>query len=207
MFDIDKFCTQVCDRAYPKYATEDGDTLSLAELERNVEEIKYAEAENERIRKENLTLPPEEQKTFLPVPTEIMLSAYPLRNKWTYKVSDILNVPAPHEVKENLVVVTWRLAGVDRTQLDEFQSGVNFEIIVNASSINALNAFHWALGKQTFGRHDGVRLSDLIGDVEEDEPVSKTMTAHNARAFRVWGLTVNQSVTGMNELFESNSEG
>ena len=147
MFDIQKFCTDVCDKAYPP--TKNGE-----------------------------------------------------ENKWTYKVSDILNVPPPHEVKENLVVVTWRLAGIDRNELDAFQSGTNFEVFVNASSVNALNAFHWALGT-LLPRHNGLRLSDLIGDVEEDEPVSKTM-AHNARAFRVWGLTVNQLVTGMNELFESN---
>ena len=174
MFDIQQFCTDVCDLAYPNYM----------DVERSV---RVGQAELDRLRQEGVE----------------DLSEY-LINKWTYKVTDILNVPAPREVGTNLVVVTWRLAGVDRTQLDEFQSGVNFEIFVNASSINALNAFHWALGKRTFGRHDGVRLSDLIGDVEEDEPVSKTMTTHNARAYRVWGLTVNQSVTGMNELFESN---
>ena len=148
MFNIQEFCTDICDRAYPQEVREGKE------------------------------------------------------NKWTYKVSDILNVPPPHEVKENLVVVTWRLAGIDRNELDGFQSGTNFEVFVNASSVKALNAFHWGLGQQVRVMN-GVRLSDLIGDVEEDEPVSKTM-AHNARAFRVWGLTVNQLVTGMNELFESN---
>ena len=149
MFDVEQFCIDVCERAYPI-----ADPEGLEDKE----------------------------------------------NKWTYKVSDLLNIPAPHEVSENLVVVTWRLAGVDRNELDAVQSGTNFEVLANASSIRALNAFHWGLCKQIEVTND-VRLSDLIGDVEEDEPVSKTMR-HNARAFRVWGLTVSQSVTGMNELFE-----
>ena len=134
--------------------------------------------------------------------------AYPkikndMENKWTYKVSDLLNIPLQHEIKEYLVVAVWRLAGIDRNSLDQPQDGINFEVSVSASSINALNAFHWSL-LSMLSAYD-VRLSDLIGDVEEDEPVSPTMR-HNARAFRVWGLTVSQSVTGMNELFEEPKE-
>ena len=174
MFDIQKFCTDVCDRAYPNYLEKDKAVI-------------VSQAELNRLRLE-----------------ETDLSTYAI-NKWTYKVSDILNVPPPHEVKENLVVVTWRLAGIDRNDIATFQTGNNFEIYVNASSINALNAFNWALGTQ-LARMNEVRLSDLIGDVEEDEPVSKTGVTHNARAFRVWGLTVNQLVTGMNELFEPSED-
>ena len=124
---------------------------------------------------------------------------YPLRNKWTCEVSDILNIPRPETVTPNLIVATWRLAGVDRNEIDAVQSGVNFEVMVNASEVVALNAFHWSL-MWNLQRHNGLRLSDLIGDVEEDEPVGKTMQ-WNSRAFRVWGLTVTQLVTGMNVLF------
>ena len=126
------------------------------------------------------------------------LSTYAI-NKWTFKVSDILNVPQDHEVTPDLVVATWRLAGIESRPVDITQNGINFEVMVNASQVIALNAFHWALLNQ-IRVHNELRLSDLIGDVAEDEPVGKTMR-WNSRAFRVWGMTTAQLVTGMNVLF------
>ena len=168
MFDIKKFVTEVCDRAYPNYMEKDKAVL-------------VSQEELKRLRDEGTDLKP-----------------YAI-NKWTFVVSDILNIPRQETITSNLVVATWRLAGVDRNEIDAVQSGVNFEVMVNASEVVALNAFHWSL-MWNLQRHNGLRLSDLIGDVEEDEPVGKTMQ-WNSRAFRVWGLTVTQLVTGMNVLF------
>ena len=213
MFDIENFVKEVCDRAYPLYGNADGETLSEFERLRKIEILKR---ELESLPKEKTELESEistpeivsrieaidSRIKVLPDELEALTIenvkiAYPQQNKWTFVVSDLLNIP--DQVSPDLVVATWRLAGIDRNEIDSVQSGVNFEVMANASQIVALNAFHWSL-MQSLRVHNGLRLSDLIGDVEDDEPVGKTMR-WNARAFRVWGLTVSQNVTGMNVLF------
>ena len=127
------------------------------------------------------------------------------KNKWQYKVVDIFGKLLPPKRGRNFVVCQWRLAGIDRNSLDHIsEDGINFELAVSAKSVVALNAFHWALTKK-IRQEQGIRLSDLIGDVEEDEPVGRT-TYETNRAIRVWGLTVNQRIVGMNYLFDKDDE-
>ena len=133
---------------------------------------------------------------------EVCDVAYPNSedNEWRYRVDDIFG----KEVSKgnvHLVQVKWRLSGMERGGLDEpLTRSINFELSVNASAVVALNAFHYALMikvRQTYG----VDLSDIVGDVEEDEPVGRT-TRESGRVYRVWGLRVDDLVTGMQPLFE-----
>ena len=121
-------------------------------------------------------------------------------NKWDYHVQDVLGDKGVRG-EPNLIVVTWALAGVDADTLDyKGDNAINFELICNASSVRALNAFHWAL-MQELQSTPRVRLSALIGDVQEDEVIGRTRRS-TGRAFRVFGLTVDESIVGMSQLFE-----
>ena len=131
-------------------------------------------------------------------------------NKWKYHVQNLLGYTSEDLDKEGkitgidpqtTIVVTWALAGIDNYTLDnKGDDGINFELIVNAPMIKALNAFHWSLMRK-LRTTNGVRLSALLGDVEEDETVGRTIRT-TGRAYRVWGLTVSEPIVGMNYLFE-----
>ena len=158
----------------------------------------------------------------------VCLRAYPQvqdgkRNRWDYQVKDILDYGWSWEYPDddtdrprvrkygrlmrdkendpNTIIVYWRLAGVDQLGMDAVNTATNFEISVATTQVKALNAFHWSLMRE-LRLHHGVNLSALLGDVEEDETVSKTQRFMN-KAFRVWAMTVDRPVIGMNELFEA----
>ena len=174
MFDIEKFAEGVCDKAYPNWFKRDEHNTAEPDLQEPVPT-------------------PEDPEN---PPGDIIYK----ENLWRYRVDDIFG----KEVSKGnvrLVQVMWRLSGIERGGLDEtLTRSTNFELVVNASAVIALNAFHYALMikvRQTYP----VDLSDIIGDVEEDEPVGRT-TRESGRVYRVWGLKVDDVVTGMQPLFE-----
>ena len=172
MFDIAKFAEGVCDAAYPNWFKLDPDDMTMVDL--------------------NSPVPtPDDPEN---PPAGIMY----VPNWWGWRVDDIFGNELATGNKR-IVQVKWRLSGMDRGGLDEpLTRSINFELQVNATAVVALNAFHYALMikvRQTYS----VDLSDIIGDVEEDEPVGRTTRA-SGRVYRVWGLRVDDLVTGMQPL-------
>ena len=162
MFDIEKFANDVCDVAYPQSKW----------FKRNLIETTLPNFEEE-------VPPPNDPEN---PPGDII----EVENWWQPRVVDIFG-GAIATGNKNIVQVKWRLSGMDRGGLDEpLTRSINFEFVVNASAVVALNAFHYALMikvRQTYA----VDLSDIIGDVEEDEPVGRT-TRESGRVYRVWGI-------------------
>ena len=173
MFDIAKFANDVCDVAYPNWFKRNKIDMTLPNLQEPV---------------------PTPEDPDNP-PGDIIFK----ENKWDPKVVDIFGKEVS---KGNVhrVQVKWQLTGMDRGGLDEpLTRSINFELSVSASAVVALNAFHYALMIKVRQTH-GVDLSDILGDVEEDEPVGRT-TRESGRVYRVWGLRVDDLVTGMQPLF------
>ena len=174
MFDIAKFAEGVCDAAYPNWFKRDSEVPTTPNLGEPVPT-------------------PEDPEN---PPGDIIYK----ENRFKYRVVDIFGDDVA-KGNRKLVQVKWRLNGMERGGLDEpLTRSVNFELLVSASEVIVLNAFHYALMikvRQTYS----VDLSDIVGDVEEDEPVGRT-TRESGRVYRVWGLRVDDLVTGMQPLFE-----
>ena len=142
-------------------------------------------------------------------PKEVVIEEKTFSNRFTYWVQDLMMCRADGFEKGetdntmpdlNEIVVTWALAGIDKAAIDyKGHTGMNMEVIVNSPLVRGLNAFHWALIKQ-LRSNTNIRLSALLGDVEEDETVGRS-TRSGGRVYRVWGLTIDESVIGMNSLF------
>ena len=127
-------------------------------------------------------------------------------DNWVYAIRDILGF-YDGQAKRDLhtlaqssrtVIISWRMAGVSAGTFDEVLPPTNFEIVVSATKVRALNAFHWALMVAIRDEND-VSLTTLIGDVDEDS-LQGPRRSVTGRAQRAWGLTVAGPVTGMESI-------
>ena len=205
MFDVQKFAEQVCDLAYPRWLVN-GQQVTRVKYAKYTETLAQLKAKTDG--GGSLTPTEESTKNNAQPIVDAIDGGTAILNEWRYHVQDILGEKADPEKlkrKPKLIVVTWALAGVDADSLDwKGDNGINFELVCNASSVRAINAFHWAL-MQSLQSETRVRLSALIGDVEEDEVIGRTRRS-TGRAFRVFGMTVEDSIVGMSQLFEEVDE-
>ena len=144
---------------------------------------------------------------------QICETAYPKPNKWVYLVRDQFGFATneQNEYKQiinlntatkdpNLILVTWGLSGIDFSDsIDITFPPIAFDIMVSATTLRALNAFHWALmlGLESDNR---VNLSALGGDVQSDE--KKGHLQSSGRFSRGWSLMADDLIKGMEVLQE-----
>ena len=99
---------------------------------------------------------------------------------------------------KNMVIVEWRVSGVNYGVVDLLESIFEYEITVSATSIRALNAFHWAIN-EIIRRYNEVTLSTFVSDIP-DETIGRNPKS-TGRVSRAWGIAVDSPIPGLSEYY------